>query len=370
MTIDELRERKKELMARKKYELELQEQGKGDNFALFMVNEELLDINAQLRALAPAGKAPRVGRRTVNADYGSRFNAGDRQQFIDWARQDTEDAADDARAEMRRLLRSGIGSVSEKQRKYLLMWNDGLSMTEIAKTVGVDKSTVSRVIKKAKKKIARVFETQEELDRLRDGNQLDMSDPEVARLLLSALTPHQAVCFYLYFAEWLSIRQIGDLLGISHSSVCRTTHRAVVRINDVLGWSVDILDNVEGLDDLVFAVYRGLCDQGEDLPPAVNSRIQRKPCEKYVNRSNKTRGSADEFSPRLPRFQVRGRSKKRVHGRLTEEQHGKLFRALKERYLSVRRERGDSEWSHPITRWLVRIFRTMAKLREKQTGGS
>ena len=56
MTIDELKARKRELMARKKYELELQERGEGDNFALFMVNEELLDVNAQLRAIVPAGE--------------------------------------------------------------------------------------------------------------------------------------------------------------------------------------------------------------------------------------------------------------------------------------------------------------------------
>lgn len=74
MTIDELKARKRELMARKKYELELQERGEGDNMALFMVNEELLDVNAQLRALAPAGKRPKFGRRgrTVHASYGDR----------------------------------------------------------------------------------------------------------------------------------------------------------------------------------------------------------------------------------------------------------------------------------------------------------
>ena len=367
MTSEELRERKKELMARKKYELELQEQGKGDKFALFMVNEELLDVNAQLRALAPAGKAPRVGRRTVNADYGSRFNAGDRQQFIDWARQDTEDAADDARAEMRRLLRSGIGSVSEKQRKYLLMWNDGLSMTEIAKTVGVDKSTVSRVIKKAKKKIAKMLETQQQIDKLRDGNQLDLSDPEVARLLLSALTPHQAVCFYLYFAEWLSFRQIGDLLGLEHSTICRTTHRAIGRINDVLGWSVDLLDNVDGLDEVVFAIYRGLCDQGEELPPAVLPHIKSRPCDAYLFRHQEERGKpgpSDGNPMAIPIFRIRGRPGVR-HGHLDEKQHGQLFLALKERYMNANKNPDDGQWSHPITRWLVRIFRTIANLRER-----
>ena len=37
MTIEELRVRKRELLARKKYELDLQARGEGDNLALFMV---------------------------------------------------------------------------------------------------------------------------------------------------------------------------------------------------------------------------------------------------------------------------------------------------------------------------------------------
>ena len=369
MTSEELRERKRELMARKKYELELQEQGKGDKFALFMVNEELLDVNAQLRALAPAGKGAKFGRkgRTVNSDYGSRFNAGDRQQFIDWARQDTEEAADDARAEMRKLLHSGLCSVSSRQREMLLLWNEGLSMTEVAKRLGVDKSTVSRTIKRAKKTIARLFETQEQLDRLRDGNSLDVSDPEVAKLLLSALTPHQAVCFYLYFAEWLSFRQIGDLLGLDHSTVCRVTHRAIGRINDVLGWSVDVLEDVEGLDDVVFAVYRGMCDRGEELPPDVIPCFKPLPDAAYLRlrfKAGTRLWVPNQKRLPVPTFQISGRYGVR-HGYLGAEEHGKLFQALRERYLNAKKDPNDGQWSHPITRWLVGIFRTIANLRER-----
>ena len=46
MTIDELRSRHRELLARKKEELALQAEGRGDNMALFMVQEELLEVNA------------------------------------------------------------------------------------------------------------------------------------------------------------------------------------------------------------------------------------------------------------------------------------------------------------------------------------
>ena len=67
MTIDELKARKQELMARKKYELELQERGEGDNMALFMVNEELLDVNAQLRAIGSCREErPKFGRKRAN----------------------------------------------------------------------------------------------------------------------------------------------------------------------------------------------------------------------------------------------------------------------------------------------------------------
>ena len=290
------------------------------------------------------------------------MGSGERQQFIDWARQDAEEAAQDARAEMRKMLRSGICSVSDRQREMLLLWNEGLKMREVAQRLGVEPSTVSRTIKRAKKTIARMFETQEKIDRLRDGNQLDLSDPEVAKLLLSALTPHQAVCFYLYFAEWLSFRQIGDLLELEHSTICRTTHRAIGRINDVLGWSVDLLDNADGLDEVVFAIYRGLCDQGEELPPAVLPHIKSRPCEAYLHRGEPAQSVHTPLS--MPIFRVRGRAGVR-HGHLDEGQHGRLFLALKERYSNTNKNPDDGQWSHPITRWLVRIFRTIATLREK-----
>ena len=58
MTIDELRARKRELLSQKRREMELREQGKGDEMALFLIKEELLDVTAQLRALAPAGGRP------------------------------------------------------------------------------------------------------------------------------------------------------------------------------------------------------------------------------------------------------------------------------------------------------------------------
>lgn len=365
MTIEELRDRKKELMARKKYELELQERGEGDNFALFMVNEELLDVNAQLRALAPAGtRRPVFGRggRTVHDSYGDGGKpvVSDQQQFIEWARSDAEEDATAARTELRRMLRQELSSITGRQRQILFLYADGLRVIDIARQLHVDPSTVSRTLQRAKKNISRIMDARMALDKLQDESQLDMSDPEVVKLLMGAMTAHQAVCFYLYYSEWLSFRQIGELLDVSHSTICRTIQRAVARINDVLGGKVAILDNIEGMDDVVFAIYRGLSDDCNELPPVVRGYFWAKPSAEYVAQARKSRSR--KTCAVSPKFQIRGHLGER-HGHLEPDQHGYLLQALQARYAAVRpRQRSyDNAWAHPIARWLVKIFQTMAK---------
>ena len=343
MTIDELRARKQFLLARKREELDLQAQGKGDNFNLFMINEELLDVSAQLRALTPSC---RVGpKRTTHSTY-----AADRQQFVDWVRQDTDEEPDDARAQMRKILCGGIASISGRQREILLLWSDGLRGKEIADRLGVDKTTVSRTLKRAKARVKRVSETRIAIDQLRDEDRLDMSDPEVSKLLMSVLTVHQAVCFYLYYAERLSVREVGQLLQVDHSTVCRTVQRAVDRINDALGGEVDILENVEELDNLVFAVYRGLCDRGEDLPPVVQTHLRPTPAAEYITRKGIPRGEGRD-SIRHPRLRILTNADERGPGR--------LLRALQERYADAQ----GAGWPHPIIRWIFRVFQTITKPR-------
>lgn len=355
MIIDELRTRKQELLARKKYELDLQAQGKGDNFALFMVNEELLDVNAQLRAFAPSR---RIGkRRTTSSEW-----APDKQQFIDWTRKDADEETDEARAQMYGLLHNGIASISGRQREILLLWSDGLRVTTIAEQLKVDKSTVSRTLKRAQKNVKRITETRLAVERLRDENRLDMSEPEVAKLLMSALTVHQAVCFYLYYSEQMSVREVGQLLRVDHSTICRTIQRALSRIGDVLGSDVDILENVEELDNLVFLIYRGLCDQCENLPSVVQTHIKRIPADGYINRE-KIPHKEVHGSIRKPRFLIQTNIKA-PWGALQHEQHGRLFRMLQERYQDVHLTWKKNQWLHPIARWLVKIFQTVARPRK------
>lgn len=359
MTIDELRARKQELLARKKYEMELQEQGKGDNFALFMVNEELLDVNAQLRAIRPAGKKQQIGPRgrMVTADFSSRFNAGDYQQFVDWTREDSDQEAGKARSKVLDMLHTGIFSISSRQREILLLWCSGLNRTVIAEKLGVDKSTVCRTLKRAQHNLRQLAEARMTVDRLRHDNRLDVSDPEVGKFLVSALTPHQAVCFYLYYSEQLSVREVGQLLQVDHSTICRTVQRAVARISDVLGDSIGILENVEELDELVYLIYCNLRDRYDDLPPSVQEHIKLTPAAEYIDPASPRKSGEELFSIRKPKIRIRT-NRKALRGTLRPDQHGRLFRALMERYQSVK---AKGQWKNPIARWLITIFQVISR---------
>lgn len=356
MTIDELRARKQELLARKKYEMELQEQGRGDSFALFMVNEELLDVNAQIRALSPARGVGRRGRVTHSS-----FSS-DKQQFIDWTREDVDQELDEERAMMRDMLRTGIASITGRQREILLLWSDGLNQTTISGRLGIDKSAVSRTLKRAQYNVKQLTEARMTVERLRDDNKLDVSNPEVGKLIMSALTPHQAVCFYLYYSERMSIREVGQLLQVDHSTIFRTIQRALARIGDVLGNDINILENVEDLDDLVFLVYCNLRDRYEDLPPVVQERIKRNPSADYMKCEATSHECVERGSIRKPKLQIKT-NRKQARGTLRNDQHGRLFQTLQERYQGARVIgcSKDNRWKHPIVRWLVSIFRVISR---------
>ena len=262
---------------------------------------------------------------------------------------------------MRNMLRTGIASITGRQREILLLWSDGLNQTTIAGRLGVDKSAVCRTLKRAQYNVKQLTEARMTVERLRVDNKLDVSDPEVGKLIISALTPHQAVCFYLYYSERMSIREVGQLLQIDHSTIFRTIQRALARISDVLGDSINILENVEDLDDLVFLIYCNLRDRYEDLPPVVQERVKRTPSTEYIAH-DRTPHSDEHGSIRKPRLQIRT-NRKQPRGTLQYEQHGRLYQMLQEHYRGVQlvSRIKRNRWKHPIARWLVAIFQVISK---------
>ena len=163
----------------------------------------------------------------------------------------------ESRARLMRALRRGRAAVSNRQREMLDLYLQGKNVTEIAEQLGVNKATVSRTLLRAKKVLNDKAEDLRREDLREHPSQLDLAEPETARYVLSRLTETQAVYLYLYYGEWLDMRSIGALLGVDHSTVCRTIHRAAGRIRALCTDSSDVeLLGVDALEPALYALYR------------------------------------------------------------------------------------------------------------------
>ena len=238
MTVDEILTRKRELLIQRREET--------DNFALFFLNEELRDLNAQLRALRGA---PRAQGKT---------NSGltmDRERYLRWLSDERDDELREAHAVYMGAVKNSAAVLTERQRELFDLWRSGESVTALADRFGVDKSTVSRTLTRGKARLRREAETRARTLRLDGGAVFDLADAAVARVLLSCLTSRQAVCLYLYYGEWLNLRECAELLGVDHTAVLRTVQRALRAIQTTLRCGEFTLDNADALGDLAYTLY-------------------------------------------------------------------------------------------------------------------
>lgn len=255
MTIDALKLRRRELQMQKETELQLKEEGKGDNFALFMINEELIEINAQLRSLT---NGRRIGHRMVSTDqFSGHGGQVDQKLYKEWEESQGADPSVCSKGEKLLQLLNGMDDIlTEKQMAYLRLWSTGVSMESVALHFGVSKSTVSRTITRAKNRMQTAAQAQE-MEHKAGTRELDLSDPGTAKLVLQALTDKQAVYLYLYYAQWLSLREIAELLGIkSHQSVMISIHTGLRNIGRVFGYDALTIKNVDAIDDLAYGIYQ------------------------------------------------------------------------------------------------------------------
>ena len=333
MTIDELRARKRELLARKRHELELQARGEGDNLALFMVREELGDVNDQLRALT-AGRRQRGGQ-TAAADY-----TKDRQQYLDWRREDTalDGEIDEGRARLTAAAVHGLDLLTPRQRELLELYLSGRNIPQIAGDLGVNKSTVSRSIALAKKKLRG------------DSARVDLMDPGALRAVMLAMTPKQTVYFYLYYSECLSLREIGELTGTHFSSITRTIRRAMRNIGNLLGGQDAILEHPEALDELAYQAYCELGDHPELVPEGIHIPHTALPPKRRGRKSKSPIPLPAEISIR-----VRG-ERRRKRGKPP----GKLLSALL--------ERREARPGGSVFQWLTAVFAAFRRKLKKRAG--
>lgn len=252
MTVDELKARRKELSAKKKA-LELDG---SDAIALCMVEEELMDVNAHLRALTPG---QRIGSKGGRAQVG---RATEHQQFTDWAQEDQnsldEDAAD-VRTIAMKSLANGKNLMTARQWEVLQLWASGMPVKVIAEKLGVHKATASRILGRARRALNDVVDLQAAAARggIRQDAvmSIDMSQEAVLRVVLPTLTETQIVYLYLYYGEFLSCAEIARLLEYDKSTVSRTLHRAVERITRAFHTTRVQLTGLHALGELAYQFY-------------------------------------------------------------------------------------------------------------------
>lgn len=342
MTVDNLRARKRELLARRKYELDLQAKGEGDELALFMVNEELLTVNAQLRALSPGHRVGGRGSRT-----GGKAWEMDLMQFKAWMQEDTALDGGETRIGMKQAAVQGLEGLSRRQREVLERHLEGMPSKEIAKVLGVQSSTVSHTLARAKKNVRMEVERAAVEKKLLQGERaVDLSDPMARQAVVLAMTTKQTVYFYLYFSEWLSMREVGELLGVSHSTIVRTLARALRNIGKLLGDQPAILRNPEFLNELAYQTFCQMLEHPELLP-----RTAPRPAA-YVPASKKR-----PDKPQAKPAEASCRQLVRVCGRPGRKKPpGKLLAALLERKAAA-------------AQWLTAVFRMVRDRLKTKKGG-
>lgn len=248
LRIGELKARKAELRAQREEIIAEMEAGTlVDKFPLFFCNEEIRSVNAQLRAYAHKKKvsAKRLGE--------GKF-ALDKQLYHNWLHQDEDEELDDYHAEMKKAAAEAAKVLTEQQAFYYARWADGISITDIASSTGVDKTTVYRTLSRAKQRIRREFELRHAMP-AGEEKRLDLSEDDILRLVLSLLTPYQAVCLYLYYGEWLSLRECAALLSVDHSTVYRTIQRGLTSICKAMNCRHVHVENIDVIGDLAYESY-------------------------------------------------------------------------------------------------------------------
>ena len=257
MTVDELKARRKELLAQKK------ELCDGGSEALFMVEEELMDVNAHLRALTPG---QRIGSKGGRVQVGL---ATDHQQFTDWAQEDQAgtDEGFDYRAAMVEALAESKGLMTETQWRVFELWATGMAVNQIAMKLGRNRGSVSRTLGRARARIQesasfRMAAARAQLP-VRPVMEIDLSDKEIFKVILPSLTEVQIVYLYLYYGEFLSCPEIALLINRNISTVSRTLRRAIKSIAGSFDAVRVYITGMYALGDIAYRFYVGNNDLDE-----------------------------------------------------------------------------------------------------------
>lgn len=270
-------------------------EGRAIRLELARIEEDLVDCARELRALTPRHK---VSYRTTLASAGGRELV--HAQYRMW--KELESAGEPEELSGQELMRLAVRTVRKnarltvKQAEYLDAAEEGTRGVQIAREKGLDKSTISRTLKRGRTKIDRdakalytILERQGELDGL---VVIDLSDPAVLCALLDLLTVKQQTYLYLYYGEWLSLREIGALCGVDHASILRSIRAALERLDRLLLGSQAEVRGLDALEARLIAYF----DRLEDQEPAKGT-VQTKYKQKNTGRKQSEKADVPAEEP-------------------------------------------------------------------------
>ena len=153
-------------------------------------------------------------------------------------------------------------AVTDKQGEYLAQVEGGKKAAQVAREAGRHRGTVSRTVGRGRTKIAK------------EAKVVDLADGRVLEAVLSLLTPRQQLYLYLYYGEWLSLREIGRLLRVDHASVLRSIRCGLERLGTLAVGTRAEVRGLEELEERLMAHFNQLEPPEEALRPRPKAPVR------------------------------------------------------------------------------------------------
>ena len=232
------------------------------------MKEELVDCTRRLKELMPSHK---VRCRTTWA--GMDGWKWDDLQYQTWAELESSEEPDGPTEldHMRLAVRlARERAVTDRQGEYMAQVEGGKKAAQVAREAGRHRGTVSRTVGRGRARIAREAKALYEVLRAQQGPGplvVDLADSRVLEAVLSLLTPRQQLYLYLYYGEWLSLREIGRLLRVDHASVLRSIRCGLERLGALAVGTRAEVRGLEELEERLMAHFNQLEPPEEALRP-------------------------------------------------------------------------------------------------------
>lgn len=234
------------------------------------IAEDINTLGRVLRDLMPQHHIGETHHRERNGPRRAKSGGWSKLETLSWneiglktwkeleAETNSEDIAQMMQATRETMDRCSV-ILSEKQNTYFsavgqtMEWHGRGSkrQADVAANAGVDPSTVSRTVQRARGRVRREAKLRYEYLRAVCENgsiRLDASDRETMEILLSTLSERQLLYMTLYYGNWMTSREVGNCVGVDHSTVTRTIGRGLDKLSALVSGRAVELSGVPELE--------------------------------------------------------------------------------------------------------------------------